>query len=182
MTPTTLGEHLRRRRLDLALTQRTLAETFGVSTESIRMWERGLAVPLARHYAALVEFLGYDPQPVGVGIGDRLSRLRRRLGLTYRELATLIGFDEGSLCRWTTGNRQPSLWMMSKLISRLHALEAATIGDRPPEVPKWLSQGGQDTDQQVLGIPAVSPANQAALKQVESATTPAGERPPRRRG
>ena len=61
----TLGNHIRKERLDLGLCQRTLAETLGVREETLSAWERGQARPRPRHYGAIVRFLGHDPEPMG---------------------------------------------------------------------------------------------------------------------
>jgi len=98
------------------------------------MWERSQVKPLARHYGAVVRFLGYDPRPVGDDLPGRLNAIRRRLGLTQAELAARAGFDEGSLCRWESGRRRPSRWMAARVEAILEKLEgeaAASIGAQP---------------------------------------------------
>ena len=104
----TLGNHIRKRRLDLGLWQRTLAKKLGVREETLATWERGQAKPLPRHYGAIVRFLGYDPAPAGDAPGDCLRALRRRLGLTRREVATRLGLDEGTLADFEVGRRRVS--------------------------------------------------------------------------
>src|SRR5512135_1805481 len=44
----TLGDHLRKRRLDLGLLQREVAERLGVSEGSVWEWERNRAAPKVR--------------------------------------------------------------------------------------------------------------------------------------
>jgi len=93
-------------RLDLGLRQRTLAERLGVRTETLANWERGRARSLARHHSAVVCFLGYDPEPVADTAGGRLRRLRRRLGLTQRQLAIRLALDEGTVTEFELGRRK----------------------------------------------------------------------------
>ncbi len=119
----TLGDHLRKRRLDLGLWQRTVAERLGVREETVTLWESGLARPLARHYGRIVQFLGYDPEPGDSTLPGRLRAVRRRLGLSQAELAAVAGLDEGSVCRWESGNRQPCRWMVSRVTAILDQLE-----------------------------------------------------------
>ena len=107
----TLGDHIRRRRLDLGLMQRTVAEQLGVRVETVGLWEKGRAQPLPQHHGLLLAFLGYDPEPVGEGVPARLNAARRELGLTLAQLAEWTGFDEGSLTRWLNQSRHPSPWM-----------------------------------------------------------------------
>ncbi|MFM7232377.1 MAG: helix-turn-helix domain-containing protein [bacterium] len=124
-----LGDHLRRRRVDLGLLQRTVAERLGVREETVALWEKGLARPLPRHYPGVVQFLGYDPEVPSDALADRLRSSRRRLGLTQAELATRTGLDEGSVCRWESGGRQPSRGMLNRLEAILTALERGSGGD-----------------------------------------------------
>ncbi len=118
-----LGDHLRKRRLDLGLWQRTVAQTLGVREETVGLWENGLARPLPRQYGRIVRFLGYDPEPGDLTVAGRLRTLRRRLGLSQAEFATLAGLDEGSVCRWEAGSRTPSRWMAGRVAAILDRLE-----------------------------------------------------------
>jgi transcriptional regulator with XRE-family HTH domain len=58
----TLGEHLRRVRLDRDLWQREVAREIGCSKASLLNWERGRAEPELRFLPAILAFLGYDPR------------------------------------------------------------------------------------------------------------------------
>lgn len=97
LAPNTFGRHLRRRRLDLGLTQRTLARRLGVREETVHLWERDRTRPLARHFGCLVRFLGFDPESPGLSMAERLRAARRRTGLTQAELAHRLGLDEGTV-------------------------------------------------------------------------------------
>jgi transcriptional regulator with XRE-family HTH domain len=57
----TLGDHVRKRRLDLGLLQREVAERLGVDKTTVFNWERGRTTPLQAVRPALFEFLGYVP-------------------------------------------------------------------------------------------------------------------------
>jgi transcriptional regulator with XRE-family HTH domain len=106
--PRSVGEHLRKVRLDRGLPQRTVAEALGVRVETVRMWEAGRARPLPRHHSRLVRFLGDDPEPAGSGRGERIRARRRRLGLTQAELAAALGIDEGTVNDLERGHRRVS--------------------------------------------------------------------------
>ena len=120
----TLGDHIRKRRLDLGLWQRTVAKQLGVRSETLRLWEHGLARPLARHYSRIVRFLGYDPEPGDRSLAGRLRATRRRLGLSQADFAASVGLDEGSVCRWESGSRTPSRWMAGRVAAILDRLES----------------------------------------------------------
>lgn len=105
--PKTLGEHIRRRRLDQGLTQRILAERWCVRSETIAAWELGRTGPGIRQMAKIVRFLGFDPEPSGSSSGERLKAARRRAGLTQVELAGRLGVDEGTVVDLEAGRRRP---------------------------------------------------------------------------
>jgi DNA-binding XRE family transcriptional regulator len=56
-----IGDHIRKRRMDLKLTQKALAETLGVNKDTIRFWENGKAKPSLAKIPLIIEFIGYDP-------------------------------------------------------------------------------------------------------------------------
>ena len=60
--PKTLGEHLKRRRLELHLFQTQLAKLLGVDRVSVQNWERGIYEPNVQAIAKVIDFLGYDPR------------------------------------------------------------------------------------------------------------------------
>jgi DNA-binding XRE family transcriptional regulator len=59
--PTTIGGHLRRRRLQLKIFQLEAARRLGVSTVSLSRWECDKVFPTAPHHAQIVEYLGFNP-------------------------------------------------------------------------------------------------------------------------
>lgn len=105
--PRALGEHIRKRRIDLGLRQRDLARRFGVKAEVIAYWEFGKNLPAAHRYPAIVAFLGYDPTPRPVGLPDRLRAGRLFLGLTKKALGARLGLDEGTMIDVEHGRRNP---------------------------------------------------------------------------
>jgi predicted transcriptional regulator len=58
--PKNIGEHIRKKRLDLGLLQHELAETIGVTESTVCNWEHGTE-PELRHMPKIIEFLGYVP-------------------------------------------------------------------------------------------------------------------------
>ena len=59
--PTTVGGHLRKRRLQLKLFQPEAARRLGVSMVSLSRWECDKVYPTAPHRPRIVEYLGYNP-------------------------------------------------------------------------------------------------------------------------
>ncbi|MBI3592000.1 MAG: helix-turn-helix domain-containing protein [Nitrospirae bacterium] len=56
MEPLTLGEHIRKRRLDLELLQVEVAAEIGVTESTVRNWEHGTE-PELRYIPAVIAFL-----------------------------------------------------------------------------------------------------------------------------
>lgn len=118
--PKTIGEHIRRRRLDFGLTQRILARRLGVRSETVRLWELGRARPLPGHYRRIVGFLAGDPERPPRTFGDRVRAARRRLGFTQVQLAAELGLAEGTVADLEAGRRRAS--------RRVAAVAAALLG------------------------------------------------------
>ena len=62
MRPTTIGEHLKQRRLELGLEQEQVKKATGVTWLSVSNWERGVYRPTKKAMTPIVAFLGYDPR------------------------------------------------------------------------------------------------------------------------
>jgi len=77
--PRTIGDHLRKRRLKLGLTQKQVAGILKVTQFSIMNWERGdfqPNLPTVLHRVTSF-FLGYDPDPPSVHtLADQLRAKR----------------------------------------------------------------------------------------------------------
>ena len=105
--PVTLGDHLKKRRLELGLLQHQVAQRTGVSVSTVMNWENGHTRPTIRDWPQVITFLGYDAVPIDYTVAGRLLAFRRRRGLTQRELARGLGVDPTTLSRWELGLRVP---------------------------------------------------------------------------
>jgi transcriptional regulator with XRE-family HTH domain len=70
----TLGDHIRKRRLDLGLLQKEVAEQLGVDTASIGNWESNDSQPTVHCLPGIIAFLGHNPLPEA---GDLIGKLKR---------------------------------------------------------------------------------------------------------
>ncbi|MHB1957493.1 MAG: helix-turn-helix domain-containing protein [Acidobacteriaceae bacterium] len=104
----TLGDHIRKRRLDLKLLQKQVADQIGVHEQTITGWERNATVPEVRYMPAIIQFLGYNPLPAASSLPERLATTRRVLGLSQRKMAGKLGVDPATLMGWETGRHQPT--------------------------------------------------------------------------
>ena len=59
--PTTIGGHLRRRRLQLKIHQSQAARRLAVSAVTLSRWECDKVFPTAPFHAQIVAYLGHDP-------------------------------------------------------------------------------------------------------------------------
>ena len=60
---TTLGEHLRKKRIALSLSMTQLAKLLGlgITDTAIEKWEKNQNRPTESHRRRIIEFLGFDP-------------------------------------------------------------------------------------------------------------------------
>ena len=106
--PTTIGEHVRKRRLDLNLGQIEAARTIGCDKMTMVNWEKGHTQPSVPHMAGVISFLGFNPLPEGDNLAQKLVSHRKALGITQSQFASRIGLDPSTLGRWERGERSPN--------------------------------------------------------------------------
>ena len=63
LQPQTLGEQIRRHRLELHWLQTDVAAKIGISSASVSNWERGITSPSRRMTKRIHEFLNHVPKP-----------------------------------------------------------------------------------------------------------------------
>jgi len=61
---TTIGDHIRTKRLERNMEIKEAAELLGVTKQSIVHWEQGRTAPQIKHNDAITKFLGYQPKEV----------------------------------------------------------------------------------------------------------------------
>jgi transcriptional regulator with XRE-family HTH domain len=104
----TLGDHLRARRLDLNLLQKQVADQIGVHPLTITNWESNESSPEVHFIPAIIQFLGYDPLPPGSSLAQRIATRRQVLGLSQRGMAERMGVNPDTLRGWEAGQHQPT--------------------------------------------------------------------------
>jgi DNA-binding XRE family transcriptional regulator len=114
----TLGNHLRKKRLDLGLRQKDVAKLLGADETSVYNWERNANDATLRFSAKIIKFLGYCPwdfKPRSFGEWVILSR--RLMSLSQKKLARRLGVDPGTLSNWERDRAMPPEKIGRKLIA-----------------------------------------------------------------
>ena len=82
-SPKSIGGHIRKRRMDLRLLQRNVADMIGVSECTIYNWENDGSQPATQYIPGIIDFLGYVPFECPEDILGRLAYFKRIKGLTF---------------------------------------------------------------------------------------------------
>jgi transcriptional regulator with XRE-family HTH domain len=101
--PTTLGEHIRQRRLKLKPTLKEAAKLLGTDECSIMNWEKGRTVPKVYRLPAIICFLGYNPLPEPRTVPERLVAKRLERGWSRKAASRYLGIDVSTLRDWEHG-------------------------------------------------------------------------------
>lgn len=103
-----LGDHLRRRRLELGLNRTAMAKQLGIEVSSYCRWEKGVTIPELHRRDQIAAHLGYHP-PVPVALdaplGTKVRAWRVAHGLTIAQTASRIGVDAKTLGAFERGRR-----------------------------------------------------------------------------
>lgn len=111
----TLGDPIRRRRLEPGLLQRDVALLLGITSSTLGNWEKGGNEPEVESHPAILTFLGYRPCQRVETRGQWIMSHHTHRGLSQTALARAIGVDPGSISRWENGERAPmksSIWKL----------------------------------------------------------------------
>jgi len=104
--PETIGDHIRKRRIELGLLQREVAEIIGVTESSVWNWEHGVE-PEQHYNPKIIKFLGYIPFDCPDDTVGRLAWYKRATGLTLKELGQRMCRHPDQLQEWLSGTRCP---------------------------------------------------------------------------
>ena len=89
------GDHLRKRRLDLNLSQPQVAKILKVTTESITNWELSRTKPSLTQIPKIISFLKYTP----ILNENPIKNYRIQKGISQAELAKILQIDPTTLSR-----------------------------------------------------------------------------------
>jgi transcriptional regulator with XRE-family HTH domain len=120
-----LGDHIRKRRLDLGMHQKDVAAIVNATTSTVTNWEKGRTNPRLSYLPKVFDFLGYNYTPnSGSTLGDKIKEYRRRKGLSIRKLARILDIDPTTLARWERSKSEPK----GKLKERVNSFLMISTG------------------------------------------------------
>lgn len=127
--PTTLGEHLRKKRLSAGLRQSQAARLLRVSNRTLSLWETDRVYPAWAFQPRLITYLGYDPftnptlgSPRGnetpfvaflspdtsLTLGQKMMQNRLKLRKARKQMAAELGVSVKTLWGWETDRWRPT--------------------------------------------------------------------------
>ncbi len=114
----TIGQHVRKVRLDRGLHQKDIAAEMGVHPLTISNWEKGATGPELQFMPSIIRFLDYNPFPTPLDepLTARLKEHRLQHGLSQKDVAELIKVDPSSIGKWELGKTNPSKVSIKKIL------------------------------------------------------------------
>jgi len=85
-----------------------VAEIIGVTTCCIMYWETGRNEPTVPYIPKIIEFIGYCPYIPTRSLVERLKQVRWALGLSQRQVASLLKTDVSNIAGWETEQHRPT--------------------------------------------------------------------------
>jgi DNA-binding XRE family transcriptional regulator len=114
--PQTLGEHIRKARIERRLLQKEVASYIGITENCLNYWENNKTAPQLQHMPKIISFLGYLPFDCDTNtLGGKMKAYRLRNGLSYDQLGNLLQADPKQVREWETGKHIPAWKNMERL-------------------------------------------------------------------
>jgi len=112
----TIGDHLKKKRLDLQMTQKDVAAKLQTTVCTYRGWERNQRNPSFRYVPRIVKFLGYIPFDTEFeNLGQKIRAYRQFMGLRQKDLARQLGVDPSTIHHWEKGKHKPERRLLKEL-------------------------------------------------------------------
>lgn len=129
----TLGDHIRKRRLDRGLLQKEAGRILGVDTTTVYNWENSQCSPRLCLIPKIVQFLGDSPFPSESAgtLGEGIKAYRLVHGLSQKKLAKVLRIDPTTLARWEKSRSRPG----PRLSKRLAGLLGVSVDAKLTKVP-----------------------------------------------
>lgn len=103
----TVGDHIKKVRMDKKLLQQEVANILGVNVLTIGNWENGKAKPVPKSIISVIQFLGYTPDCVQdfPQLLNPVFAFRLKHNYTQKQLAQLTGLDKTTIQAIEAGTR-----------------------------------------------------------------------------
>jgi DNA-binding transcriptional regulator YiaG len=102
--PVTIGEHIKKKRIESGLLQKDVALLLNVSEDCVTYWENERSTPQIHHYPNIIRFLGYYPLDHETeSNAGKLKQIRHCKGLSIKQCAALVSVSEDAAKRWERG-------------------------------------------------------------------------------
>ena len=111
----TVGDHIRKRRMDIGLLQREVAAEIDVHVQTLALWELRGTTPTIGQWPGIIRFLGYDPVEEPECFAELLKTARRRSGYSHRRLGEALGLDPSTIFKWEHGKIPRNVCSWQKL-------------------------------------------------------------------
>lgn len=116
----TIGNHIRKRRIDLKFKQEDVARIIEVTEECITNWENDKATPMIRYMPKITEFLGYSLfEGETETLGGKIKCYRYANGLSYKNFGKMLGVDATTVSAWEDNRSLPNRRKIKVLIEKL---------------------------------------------------------------
>jgi len=127
--PTTLGQHLKKKRFMAGVRQWEAAVKLGVSARTLSVWECDRIYPSWAFQPGLIAYLGYDPftdpalgspkrnetscvaffsPDAPVSSGQKIKQFRLQSRKTRKQMASELGISQKTLWGWETDRWEPT--------------------------------------------------------------------------
>jgi transcriptional regulator with XRE-family HTH domain len=127
----TLGDYMRKTRLDLNLTQEQVAnDILKTSFQNVSSWEDNRHSVSLWFRPKIIEFIGFCPYDTSLPIGLKLRERRENFGLTVKELACLLKVNPCTITSWEQCEHNPSQKSLKIIDGFLKAISIDKILDR----------------------------------------------------
>ena len=115
--PATIGEHIRKTRIEKSMLQSEVSKIIGVSIESITNWENNNSQPQIRYYPKIVAFLGYAifNNQLDETLSKRIKAYRITHGLSHKKLGIVLSVNASTICSWEKNEFFPSKVLVTKI-------------------------------------------------------------------
>lgn len=104
----TIGDHIRKWRMDNNLLQSDIASILKVCEDSVVGWEVRGTTPCIRQMPGIIRMIGYFPVQIDTStFGEKITYYRYMLGLTPEEFGQMVSANSSTVRSWEAIENMP---------------------------------------------------------------------------